>query len=210
MAASDSLGGQFDFNREIKKQVIPKEHHEAILNALQELSEQGVEFMPHGVAFHKEGKRHIVPTKYTILDAPIGGRSSFSTVVPNESEQHVIAINDPYSRGPKLTHTRWRGDSGNPVPTYEGRKWDEGPAYFDQIAHREETDPSRMRDYLRRHSFVAGEEGYGGPPSPVPANKDPRLKVVVGELGDSEPHRYHYHPGTGAITRRELGENEWH
>jgi hypothetical protein len=209
MAASDSLGGQFDFNREINKQVIPKEHHEAILNAIQEQGEQGLEFMPHGVAIHKEGKHHIVPSKYTILHATMGGRSSFSTVVPNESEQHVIVMNDQYSRGPKLTHTRWRGDSGNPVPTYEGRKWDEGPAYFDQIAHREETDPSRMKDYLRRHSFVAGEEGWSGPRSTVPANKDPRLKVVVSNVGLTEYHRYHYHPGTGAITRRELGENDW-
>jgi len=209
MAASDSLGGQFDFNREINKQVIPKEHHEAILNAIQEQGEQGVAFMPHGVAFHKEGKHYIVPSKSTTLYAPIGERSSFAGVVPNESEQYVIVTNNEYSKLPKLTHTRWHGDSGNPVPTYEGRKWDEGPAYFDQIAHRDETDPSRMKDYLRRHSFVGEPPGWRGPRYRSPTNKDPRLKVVVSVGDGSEYHRYHYHPGTGAITRRELGENEW-
>jgi len=206
MAASDSLGGQFDFNREINKQVIPKEHHEAILNAIQEQGEQGVEFMPHGVAIHKEGKYHIIPSADTRLHVRLGtGEHAFTGIVPNESQQEVLIAGH---HAPYLIHPRWEADSGNPVPTYEGRKWDEGPAYFNQIEHRTETDPSRMNDYLRRHSFV-GEPGTD-PFEYVSKGKrwnqkDPRLKVSVSDDENDATHAYHYHPGTGAITRRDRG-----
>lgn len=219
MAASDNLGNQFDI-RNINKQVIPKEHHEAILNALQHHGERGVEFMPNAIAFHKDGKHHIVPSGFTDLHVTENSHPSTSTFfgfVPNESQQPVFASESVTFRSgtPGLTHPRWEADSGALVPTSQNRKWDEGPAYVDQGKYRNETDPSKMASHLRHHSFVGegvvGPSGWGQYLSGGNRKPDPRVRVTVYKEGTSRYHgdpgevsaHYHYHPGTGAITRRE-------
>lgn len=242
MAASDNLGGQFDFNREINRQEIPKEHHEAILNALQHYGEQGVELMPHGIGFHKDGNHHIVPSGFTKLHVTENSHpstSAFFGFVPNESQQYVFAADHvgggrtfdtpseakvPFGavgiKRSGLTHPRWEADSGALVPTYQNRKWDEEPAYVDQGEYRQETDPSKMASHRRLHSFVGegvvGASGWGRHLMAGNRKPDPRVRVTVFKEGTSRYHGdegealayYHYHPGTGSITRREPDDRD--
>lgn len=241
MAASDNLGNQFDFDREINKQVIPKAHRDAIREAIFHHENEGVTFIPNGIRFDKDGKHHIVPSAFTEMHVELNrepSTSSFIGHVPNESQQFVIAHSNVNALGEYdwdkpgegdigikragLWHFRWGASRDTPVPSYENKKsWEgEEPTYFPQQKYRSETDPSKMREYLRRHSFVGDLQGTGHDNQStmqqiIELNKrimgnnkpDPRVRVTVWngyneESGGVAGH-YHYHPGTGAITRRE-------